>query len=164
MGKFKFWRHVIEAVVVLAAAAGWAYVAVNAHRQKDPVVIVKKHFLFYPEYSHGVWTEGPRAAAGAGAGSGTAKGCSDITYTIPVKGCGDVTFDWNVFPGDGDGDADATWKYNPPPTLAGKVQGRRQEVDEAAYPFYAFMGEDARFIDSPALGKAVPEVCAVEKR
>ncbi len=161
--------------MVLAAVAGWAYVAVNVHRQKDPVVIVKKHFLFYPEYSHGVWTEascttagagteskpGSGSAAGAGASSGSeVKGCSDVTYTIPVKGCGNVTFDWNVFPGDGD--VDATWMYNPPPTLAGKLPGGGQKIDEAAYPFYAFMGEDQRFIDSPALGKAVPEECAVK--
>ena len=132
-------------------------------------MIVKKHFLFYPEYSHGVWTEGPCKASGAGTAAGAGrnpgsdvKGCSDVTYTIPVKGCGNVTFDWNVFPGDGD--ADATWMYNPPPTLADKLQGRGQKIDEAAYPFYAFMGEDQRFIDSPALGKAVPEECAVEER
>jgi hypothetical protein len=139
------------AVLLCVAAAGWIYVAVNEHRQKDPVVIVKKHFLFYPEYSHGVWREGPCTPSTSGPASGaSAPGCRDVTYTVPVKGCGMVTFDWTVVPGNDD--ADATWMYN----------GKRPKFDEAEYPLYAFLDEEGHFIDSPALGKPVPEACQVE--
>ena len=46
-------RHAVEAVLLCAAAAGWIYLAVNAHRQKDPVAIVQQHFMFYPSIRTG---------------------------------------------------------------------------------------------------------------
>ena len=147
------WRrleHTGTAVLLCAAAAGWIYVAVNQHRQKDLVVIVKKHFMFYPEYSHGAWREGPCTQPASPASGTDAKDCRDVTYTTPVKGCGTVTFDWSVVPGNDD--ADATWTYN----------GARPKFAEAEYPLYAFLDEEGRFIDSPALGKPVPEACRVE--
>ena len=51
-------RHLNEIVLLCGAAVGWLYVIVNGRRQREPMVVVKKHFLFYPEYSHGVWREG----------------------------------------------------------------------------------------------------------
>ena len=140
-----FWRHFKNALlilVVLAAAAGWLYVIVNAHRQNDPVVIVRKHFVFYPEYSHGVWREAQCAQVDA-------DGCREVTYTVPVKGCGSVTFDWRVFPGE---DGDKTWTYN----------GANPSFDEARYPLYAFVSDDSHFIDSPALGKPLPDTCQLK--
>jgi hypothetical protein len=149
------WRRIVEyagaAVLLCAAAAGWIYVAVNEHRQKDPVVIVKKHFMFYQEYSHGIWREVACAPSTSGPTSrADVQGCRDVTYTIPVKGCGRVMFDWTVLPGNDD--ADAVWTYN----------GARPKLDEAEYPLYAFLDDEGHFIDSPALGKPVPEACRVE--
>jgi len=136
--------HVIEVVLLCGAAAGWLYVIVNGRRQKEPMVAVKKHFLFYPEYSHGVWREGP-----CGQPTPATDGCRGVTYTVPVKGCGTVTFDWRVFPQD---DGEPSWMYN----------GTRPKLDEAEYPLYALLSDDGHFIDSPALGKALPDVCAVK--
>jgi len=66
-----------------------------------------------------------------------------------VKACGTITFDWRVFP---DEDGDATWTY----------QGPTPKVDESKYPLYAVLNEDSRFIDSPALGMALPRACQVK--
>jgi hypothetical protein len=143
--KATFWRRLKNALLIfclVVAAAGWGYVIYSDRRSKDPVEIVKKHFVFYPQYSHGVWREGECPGAGASE-------CRDVTYTIPVSGCGDVTFDWRVFPGE---DADATWTY----------RGPAPKVDESKYPFYAVLNEDSRFIDSPALGTALPAACQVK--
>ncbi len=130
---------------MLGAAAGWLYIAVNQHRQNDPMGIVKKHFLFYPEYSHGIWHEGPCAETQAG-GAGN---CREVTYAVPVQGCGEVTFDWSVYPG---GDGDKSWSYN----------GARPKLDEADYPLYALLSDDSHFIDSPALGKPLPPTCEIK--
>jgi hypothetical protein len=139
------WHHFKNALLILlvfVAAAGWLYVIVNERRQNDPMVIVRKHFVFYPEYSHGVWRETQCAHTDTA-------GCREITYTIPVKGCGPVTFDWRVFPGE---DGDKTWSYN----------GTNPNFDETQYPLYAFVSDDAHFIDSPALGKPLPETCQLK--
>ena len=139
------WRHLQSVVLILsfvAGGAGWLYVIYNDHRSKEPAEIVKKHFVFYPEYSHGIWREGPCAAGGR------AK-CRDVTYTIPVAGCGPVTFDWNVFPDD---DGDTTWSYN----------GTQPKIDENRYAFYAVLNPDSRLIDSPALGMALPAACVAK--
>jgi len=137
-----FWHHLKHApliLCVLLAAAGWLYVIYNEHRSNDPMEIVKKHFVFYPEYSRGAWREGQCLNAGG-------KKCRDITYTVPIQACGPVTFDWNVFPGD---DADTTWAYN----------GTYPKIDENKYALYAVLNEDSRLIDSPALGTALPAAC-----
>jgi hypothetical protein len=136
------WRHFKHAFLVLltlAGVAGWLLVIYAQNRSHEPMEIVKKHFAFYPEYQHGVWREGPCANAGG-------NNCREITYTVPVKGCGPVTFDWNVFPGE---DAEATWTYN----------GTSPKFDEKEYPLYATLSEDSHLIDSPALGKPLPETC-----
>jgi len=135
-GRFK---HAFLIVLVFVAAAGWLYVIVNEHRQNDPMGIVRKHFVFYPEYSHGVWREAKCINVDREA-------CREVTYTIPVKGCGPVTFDWRVFRGE---DGDKTWSYI----------GANPSFDETKYPLYAFVSEDSHFIDSPALGKPLPETC-----
>jgi len=126
----------------LVAAAGWSYVIYGNHRANDPIEIVKKHFVFYPEYSHGIWREG-RCSNEENAE------CREVTYTTPLEGCGPVTFDWTVFPGK---DADAAWSYN----------GTNLKIDENKYPLYAVLNEDSRFINSPALGAELPTSCQVK--
>jgi len=131
-------------LLALGAAAGWLYVIFNEHRQNDPMGIVRRHFLFYPEYSHGVWREGSCGQIDVGTGK-----CREITYTVPVRGCGSVTFNWRVYPGD---DADKTWSYD----------GLHPSLNESDYPLYALLTDDSRFIDSPALGKPLPETCRLK--
>lgn len=136
------WSHFKSAFLILltlVAAAGWLYVIYNQRKSNEPVEIVQKHFVFYPEYSHGVWHEGPCARAGG-------EKCREVTYTISVQGCGPVTFDWRVIPGE---DADASWSYN----------GASPKFDENKYPLYAVLSQDSRLIDSPALGKPLPQTC-----
>jgi hypothetical protein len=136
------WQHFKRAFLILltlVAAAGWLYVIYNQERSNDPMEVVKKRFVFYPEYSHGVWREKECAHVDGDK-------CREVTYTIPVKGCGPVTFDWLVSTGEG---ADAAWTYN----------GTDPRLDESKYPLYAVLNEDARLIDSPALGKPLPETC-----
>jgi hypothetical protein len=135
-------KTALMGLLVLGAAAGWLYVIVSEHRQNDPMGIVRKHFVFYPEYSHGVWRERKCVNVGKEA-------CREVTYTVPVKGCGPVTFDWSVFRGD---DGDKTWSYN----------GPNPSFDESKYPLYAFVSDDSHFIDSPALGKALPDSCQLK--
>lgn len=127
-------------VLVSVAAAGWLYVFYNQKRSHDPIEIVKKHFVFYPEYSHGVWRE-------AACPPVNGDKCEDVTYSISLNGCGPVTFDWRVFPGD---DKDAAWSY----------KGPTPKFDENKYPLYAVLSADSRLIDSPALGKPLPQSCA----
>jgi len=137
------WNHFKNAILILLTAisvAGWLYVLYNQRRSNDPMEIIKKHFIFYPEYSHGVWREARCAAANG-------EKCGEVTYTIPLKGCGPVTFDWRVFPGDGEDSA--TWSYN----------GTNPKFDEDQYALYAVLSEDSRLIDSPALGKPLPDRC-----
>jgi hypothetical protein len=132
-------KNALLILLVVVAAAGWMYVIYNAHRANDPTEIVRKHFVFYPEYSLGVWREG-------GCANVDGETCREVTYTVPVKGCGPVTFDWRVFPGE---DANTTWSYN----------GTSPIFDEEKYPLYAVLSEDSHLIDSPALGKPEPETC-----
>ncbi len=137
-----FWHRfklALQILLLLVAAAGWSYVLYNEHRAHEPVEIVKKHFLFYPEYSHGVWREDLCASMDR-------KKCREVSYTVPVKECGPVTFDWHISFGE---DEDATWSYN----------GANPKLNEAKYPLYAVLSEDSRLIDSPALGKPLPETC-----
>jgi hypothetical protein len=132
-------KNVLLSVLAFAAGAGWLYVIYNEHRSKEPMEIVKKHFVFYPEYSHGSWREGQCASAGK-------EKCREVTYTIPLKACGAVRFDWLVFPAE---DAEATWSYN----------GASPRIDESKYPLYAVLSEDSRLVDPPAVGKPLPETC-----
>ena len=134
-------------LVLLAAGAGWLYIAINQRQQNDPVGIVKKHFLFYPQYAHGAWHESPCAPSPTQAGD--AANCRAVSYTVPVPGCGNVTFDWSVYPGD---DANRSWSYN----------GTRPKLDEADYPLYAMLSDDSHFMDSPALGKPLPQTCQLK--
>jgi hypothetical protein len=130
-------------LLALGSAAGWGYIAFNQRQQNDPMGIVRKHFLFYPEYSHGVWREGSCSQTETGGGK-----CRDVTYTVSVHGCGEVTFDWNIFPADGDN----TYSYH----------GTRPKLDETIYPLYAILSDDSHFIDSPALGRRPPETCQLK--
>lgn len=135
------WRHVKHGalmLLLLVAAAGWLCVIYAEHRSNEPIEVAKRHFVFYPQYSHGVWREEECAS--------DKQGCREVTYTISVQGCGPVKFHWRVFPGE---DADTTWSYN----------GTSPKFDEEKYPLYAILNQDSRFIDSPALGKPVPQTC-----
>jgi hypothetical protein len=129
-------------LLMLVAAGGWLYVTYNGYRANNPTEIVKKHFVFYPEYSHGVWREGS-------CGGVNGQKCRDVTYAVHVRGCGTVTFHWRVFP---DGDAAAKWSYD----------GTSPKFDETKYALYAILSEDSRLIDSPSLGKPVPDICPLE--
>ena len=132
-------KHAGLILLTLVAAAGWLYVIYNEKRSNDPMEIVKKHFVFYPAYSHGVWREEECSRVDGDK-------CREVKYTISVAGCGPVTFDWRVSAGE---DADATWTYN----------GAIPRIDENQYPLYAVLNEDTRLIDSPSLGKPLPETC-----
>jgi hypothetical protein len=132
-------KHTGLVLLTLAAIAGWLFVVYIQNRSREPMEIVKKHFVFYPEYSHGTWREAP-------CGDAKQDGCRDVTYTISLAGCGPVTFDWRVSQGE---DADSDWTYN----------GPRPKLDESEYPLYAVLSEDSRLIDSPALGKPLPQTC-----
>jgi hypothetical protein len=141
-----FWNHCKNGLLILVAVlagAGWAWVIHIRNLANSPTEVVKRHFVFYPEYSHGTWQENPCADAGAGK-------CNEVTYTIPVKGCGPVTFDWRVFAADEDGEP--TWSYN----------GTRPSFDESQYPLYAILNQDSHLIDSPALGKPLPTSCPLK--
>lgn len=135
-------KNTFLAIVVLAGGAGWLYVLYNDHRSKEPVEVVKKHFVFYPEFSHGVWRE-------AGCPAGEKQKCREVSYTVPLKGCGTVNFGWRVFPQE---DADATWSYT----------GPNPRIDENKYPLYAVLNEDSRLIDSPAVGLPIPDTCQLK--
>lgn len=127
------------AAVCLVSAVVWCLLIYQSNRAKDPLEIVRRHFLFYPEYSHGVWRDGPCA--------GTQQTeCREVTYATPVGNCGPVTFRWRVT---ASGDADAAWVY----------EGPTPNFDESKYPLYAILNPDSQFIDSPALGKPLPSAC-----
>jgi hypothetical protein len=134
--------HVKNVLLILlgaAALAGWGILLYIEHRANQPVEIVRKHFIFYPDYSHGTWRD--TSCAGPGG-----QECREVTYTVPVRGCGAVTFDWRV---QADGDGGKTWSY----------KGTTPKFDEDKYPLYAVLSEDSGLIDSPALGKPLPDTC-----
>jgi hypothetical protein len=135
-------KNIFLGVLVFAAGAGWLYVIYNEHRSKQPLEVVRKHFIFYPEYSHGSWREGQCADR-------SKEKCREVTYTIALKDCGAVRFDWLVFPGD---DEDPTWSYN----------GTSPRIDESKYPLYAVLSEDSRLVDPPAVGRPLPESCQLK--
>jgi hypothetical protein len=135
-------KNVFLGVLAFIAGAGWLYVIYNEHRSKEPMEVVKKHFIFYPEYSRGSWREGQCSNVGK-------EKCREVTYTIPLKGCGAVRFAWLVFPGE---DTDATWSYN----------GTSPRIDESRYPLYAVLSEDSHLVDPPGVGRPLPESCQLK--
>jgi hypothetical protein len=135
-------KNISLAVLAFAAGAGWLYVIYNEHRSKQPLEIVRKHFVFYLEYAHGSWREGQCSSAGK-------EKCREVTYTIPLKDCGAVRFDWLVFEGEDD---DSTWSYN----------GTSPRIDESKYPLYAVLSEDSHLVDPPAVGRPLPETCQLK--
>src|SRR5579863_3637360 len=116
----RHFKSIFLILVVVASGLGWLYIFVNGRRQNEPMQVVKNHFAFYPDYSHGVWREAPCAGA-------SREACKEVTYTIPVQGCGPVTFDWRVFRGD---DGDNGFSY----------VGAKPALDESKYPLYALVG------------------------
>jgi hypothetical protein len=140
--KLKKWEHWIGGALAVVCAVAWGALAWVQHAAKDPIAIVRKHFVFYPEYRNGSWSKGVCRA-------GERAGCTAVTYTVKVNGCGDVRFDWNVYKDDDD---DAAFAY----------RGASPKIDESAYALYAVVGEDSRFMDSPALGKTAPAACALK--
>ena len=142
-----FRRHFKTALFVIAcalSAAGWWFLVYEGNRAKDPMEIVRKHFVFYPDYSHGVWRDAPCDGA-------KESGCREVTYATPVGSCGLVTFRWRVFNGP-EADTDAPWAY----------EGPTPNFDESKYPLYAILNPDSRLIDSPALGRPPPSSCPLE--
>jgi hypothetical protein len=135
------WEKWLVAGLAAACGIGWGALVWIQHRAKDPVVVVRQHFVFYPEYRSGSWSESACAAS-------ERAGCREVTYTVGVGTCGPVRFDWNVF---ADGDAELAYSY----------RGTAPKIDESAYALYAVV-EDSRFMDSPALGKAPPAACATK--
>jgi hypothetical protein len=140
--KIPVWEKWLVGGLVVAGGIGWAALAWVQHKAKDPIAIVKDHYVFYPAYRGGVWSEGACDA-------GDAKNCKRVTYVVPVNSCGDVRFDWNVF---ADGDDDLGYAY----------RGATPRIDEDAYALYAVVGADSRFMDSPAVGKTAPAACAMK--
>lgn len=140
--KIPLWEKWLVAGLVIAGGIGWAALVWVQHKAKDPIEVVRKHYVFYPEYRGGVWSE-------AACDSNDRTGCKRVTYIVPVKACGEVRFEWNVF---ADGDQDLGYAY----------RGATPKIDEDAYALYAVVGADSRFMDSPAVGKAVPAACVVK--
>jgi hypothetical protein len=135
-----FMHHVKLWVPLVLAIIGSAALYFFIQKKSDPsgIEIVKRHFVFYDDYSHGNWARQPCQEAGHDK-------CWDITYTVPVAACGPVTFSWRVFPAEDD------LNY----------EGAMPRVDETKYAFYAFLvKDDGALIPSQALGKPVPSSCA----
>ena len=129
----KLWVPLVLAVIGSAAV----FVAIQMKSDPSGIEIVKRHFVFYDEYSHGTWQRKPCTAADH------AK-CIAVNYTVPVQACGPVTFSWQVFPTEDD------LNY----------QGAQPRVDETKYAFYAFLVPDSgTLIPAQALGRPVPETC-----
>jgi hypothetical protein len=129
----KLWFPVVLAVL----ASGALFVGIKMKSDPSGIEIVKRHFVFYDEYSHGTWQRTPCQAAGH-------EKCLDLTYTVPVQACGPVTFSWRVFPAEDD------LNY----------EGAQPRVDETKYAFYGFLiKETGALVPAQAVGKAVPETC-----
>jgi predicted nucleic acid-binding Zn ribbon protein len=129
----KLWFPLVLAVLASAAV----FVAIRMKSDPSGVETVKRHFVFYDEYSHGVWQRKPCQEAGHDR-------CVDISYTVPVEACGPVTFSWRVFPSDDD------LNY----------EGAQPRVDETKYAFYQFLIKDSgTLVPAQAAGKPVPQVC-----
>ena len=129
----KLWFPVVLAVLASAAL----YIGLRLKSDPGGIEIVKRHFVFYDDYSHGAWTRKPCKAAGHDT-------CFDVTYTVPVQACGPVVFSWQVYPGEDD------LMY----------EGAQPRVDETKYAFYAFLIKDSgTLVPAQALGKPVPGTC-----
>ena len=130
----KMWFPVVLAILASAAL----YVGLRMKSDPGGIEIVKRHFVFYDDYSHGTWTRQACKVAGHDT-------CFDVTYTVPVQGCGPVAFSWQVYPGEDD------LMY----------EGAQPRVDETRYAFYAFLIKDTgTLVPAQALGKPVPAACA----
>ena len=129
----KLWFPLLLAVLASAAI----FVAIRMKSDPSGIEIVKRHFVFYDEYSHGAWER--QACQDA-----EHRQCVDVSYTVEVQACGPVTFSWRVFPSEDD------LNY----------KGAQPRVDETKYAFYAFLIKDSgTLVAAQALGKAVPQTC-----
>ena len=129
----KMWFPVVLAILASAAL----YVGLRMKSDPGEIEIVKRHFVFYDEYSHGTWARKPCQVAGHDT-------CFDISYVVPVPACGPVTFSWQVYPGEDD----LTY------------EGAQPRVDETKYAFYAFLIKDnGTLVPAQAFGKPVPAAC-----
>src|ERR1700722_3211835 len=129
----KFWFPLLLAVLGSAAV----FMAIRVKSDPSDIEIVKRHFVFYDEYSHGVWQRKPCQAAGH-------TSCVEGTYTVPVRAGGPVKFSWRVFPAEDD------LEY----------EGALPRVNETRYAFYSFLvKETGALIPAQAYGKPVPETC-----
>ncbi len=135
-------KRALLALLVGLSAMGWLYVIYSERQSKNPTEIVKKHVIFYPEYSHGMWQEGH-------CGQGQSDGCRDVKYTLSVPGCGSVSFDWRVFP---DKDSDTAFSY----------QGSTPKLNEDKYPLFAVLNADSLLIAPPAVGQPLPQSCQLK--
>jgi hypothetical protein len=129
----KLWFPLILAVLASAAV----FVAIRMKSDPSGIETVKRHFVFYDEYSRGVWKRKPCQDT-------EHQQCVDVNYTVSVQSCGPVTFSWRVFPSEDD------LNY----------EGARPRVDETKYAFYAFLIKDSgTLVAAQALGKPVPQTC-----
>ena len=122
---------------VLAAVAALSCCTGIENQRNEPLDIVKRHFVFYPDYSHGEWHQELCP-------SHDPSRCVIVRYTIPLQGCGPVTFSWLVFP------ERNTFQY----------WGTKPSINEMKYPIYAFFDEDSHTLNHPpARGRPLPETC-----
>lgn len=131
--QYRMWVPVVLAVLASAAI----FVTIKMKSDPSGIEIVKRHFVFYDEYSHGSWQHTPCQAAGHDK-------CFDIAYTVPVQACGPVTFSWRVFP------AEDELEY----------KGAQPRIDETKYAFYEFLvPETGALVPAQAEGKPAPQAC-----
>jgi hypothetical protein len=129
----KLWFPLVLAVLASAAL----FVAIRMKSDPSGIEIVKRHFVFYDEYSRGAWKRAPCQDP-------EHQNCVAISYTVPVQACGPVTFSWRVFPAEDD------LNY----------EGAQPRVDETKYAFYAFLIKDSgTLVAAQAVGKPVPQTC-----
>jgi hypothetical protein len=131
--RLKLWFPLILAALASAAV----FVTIRMKSDPSGIETVKRHFVFYDEYSRGEWKREPCQDA-------EHQRCVDVSYTVAVQACGPITFSWRVFPSEDD------LNY----------EGARPRVDETKYAFYAFLIKDSgTLVAAQALGKPVPQTC-----
>jgi hypothetical protein len=118
---------------------------------------VKKHFVFYPNFSHGDWHSEGGKLCGDVFQTGVARfDCWEVTYTISVEGCGLVTFGWRVDP------SEDSWGYQGGTTTALDKYGTPLRIKDSKYPISAFYDEKGVMNPPWNLGKPLPKTCQYE--
>lgn len=137
--RHRFKYPLIVLVAVVAVVVWGFYIRMSTG---DPIGMVTKEFVFYPEYSHGQWGQEHQESCPSFDPSDS--DCWHITYTIPVQGCGDITLSWTVFP-----EREAVLYH-----------GTSPRIDEYLYPLFARYDRDSRTLqDFRDRSKPLPETC-----